>query len=158
MKSILIILTLVFSVHLLSATNLCADPRMETNKEFCHFILDPNNTDNEMFMASCDSVITVVEKAASTTGVSASCEDSNRVASGYARVTKTLPEAALPGVPGSSFSFTSDQSDTPCTMVESNGRAYTSTKWRSVVKVGAKKKNGGPIDVQYELICSDGRQ
>ena len=55
--------TLLFwiSVCLVTVNAASADPRMETNNNFCHFILDPVNTDNEIFVAGCDSAITTVE-------------------------------------------------------------------------------------------------
>jgi hypothetical protein len=46
---------------------------METNNNFCHFILDPDNTDHEVFLAGCNAIITVAEKpAASEVGSSGS--------------------------------------------------------------------------------------
>ena len=126
-----------------------ADPRMETNKNFCHFILDPDNTDNEVFAAGCDSVITVVEKPVSADKGKIACEE--YVASGYGTLTRILPPTAIPLPPGTQITFTSKDSNTPCTMVESNGRAYKSYKWQSTIKVDNLKK--GLVKVTYELLC-----
>ena len=85
------VLLLLISVHIIFAVTASADPRMETNDNFCHFILNTGNTDNEVFLAGCDSVITVVEKLDDAGGITAKCEESNYMASGYATVTKTVP-------------------------------------------------------------------
>jgi hypothetical protein len=156
MKKIIILLLFV-SVYLLLAVSASADPRMETNKDFCHFILDPQNTDNEVFVADCGSVITTVEKTDKTGTTQIKCEASNRIASGYATVTRLVQPAASPIAPGTTVMFTSDDSDTPCTMVESNGRAYTSKKWQSTIKAGRTSKRG-LVMVQYELFCEEGQQ
>jgi hypothetical protein len=155
MKRIFMFFLLVVPAYLLAALAVSADPRMETNKNFCHFILDPDNTDNEIFMAGCDSVITVVEKAANATHAQIQCNE-NAVASGYATVKKVVPLAAAPLPTGETSVLTSDMSDTPCTMVESNGRAYQSKKWQSTIKVDPGKK--GFVTVSFELFCQDGHQ
>ena len=88
MKRISIFLFLSVLSHLLVAATASADPRMETNKNFCHFILDPLNTDNEVFAAGCDSVITVVEKTTNADNALEQCEEDNYVANGHALVLK----------------------------------------------------------------------
>ena len=123
-KRIILLLLLVVT-HPIIVSIASADPRMETNNNFCHFILDPNNTDNEVFVADCGAVITTVEKIAKTGTVQIKCEANNRIASGYATVTNVVPQAASPIMPGTTVLFTNADSGTPCTMVESNGRAYT---------------------------------
>jgi len=155
MKQIMVLA--VFLSVLLFAVCVSADPRMETNKDFCHFILDSQNTDNEVFLADCGSVITVVEKTAQTGTARIKCEDSNRVASGYATVVKLVPQAASPVSPGTTVTFTNTDSDTPCTMVESNGRAYASKKWQSTIRAGRASKKG-VVTVQYEIFCEEGRE
>ena len=156
MKKLFVFLLLI-SVHIVFAMTASADPRMETNDNFCHFILNADNTDNEVFFAGCDSVITVVEKVAGAEGVTAKCEESNYMASGYAAVTKTVPQAAAPIPPGTTRKFTSTDTDTPCTMVESNGRQYRSQKWQSIIKVDrAYARN--PVKVTYEIFCQEGVQ
>jgi hypothetical protein len=152
-----IILALFILPNFLFAINAAADPRMETNKNFCHFILDPQNTDNEVFLADCGSVITTAEKTEQTGTAKIKCEESNRVATGYATVTRLIQQAASPISPGATVTFTSDDSDTPCTMVESNGRAYTSKKWQSTIRAGRASKKG-VVTVQYEIFCEEGRE
>ena len=156
MKKLSVFLLLI-SVHIVFAVTASADPRMETNDNFCHFILNAQNTDNEVFLAGCDSVITVVEKVASAGQVTVNCEDNNLMANGYAAVTKVVPQAAAPIPPGTTLKFTSNDSETPCTMVESNGRQYRSHKWQSIIRVSsAVRKN--PVIVYYEIICQEGVQ
>ena len=156
MKIVSVLLLLIF-VHIIFAATASADPRMETNDNFCHFILNAENTDNEVFLAGCDSLITVVEKVAGAEGVTAKCEESNYMASGYATVTKTVPQAAAPIPPGTTRKFTSTDTDTPCTMVESNGRQYRSQKWQSTIRVSAAVRKN-PVAVYYEIICQEGVQ
>ncbi|MBM4145252.1 MAG: hypothetical protein FJ240_03115 [Nitrospira sp.] len=164
MKKGIVFSLLLVATHLLFVAIASADPRMETNNNFCHFILDPNNTDNEVFVADCAAVITTVEKTVQAGTTNFKCEESNRIASGYATVTKTVPREASPIPPGTTVVFTNADSGTPCTMVESNGRAYTSTNWESTIKAGplplAKNRISGTvmITVQYELFCREGRQ
>ena len=155
MKRIFMLFLLGVSAYLLAAVAVSADPRMETNKNFCHFILDPDNTDNEIFVAGCDSVITVVEKPVNAANAQIQCYE-NAAASGYAMVKKLVLLGAAPLPTGDTSVLTSDESDTPCTMVESNGRAYKSKTWRSTIKVDPAKK--GFVTVSFELFCQDGHQ
>jgi hypothetical protein len=150
-------LSVLVAAHLLAFAAASADPRMETNKDFCHFILDPKNTDNEVFVADCGSVITTIEKIENTGTVQIQCEENNRIASGYAAATKVVQQAASPVSPGTTVILTSDDSDTPCSMVESNGRAYISKKWWSSIKAGNASKKG-LVTLQYELFCQEGKQ
>ena len=130
---------------------------METNKNFCHFILNAGDTDNEVFLAGCNSVITVVEKVAAAGSATVQCEENNYMANGYGTATKIVPQAAAPIPPGTTLKFTNTDTDTPCTMVESNGRQYRSTKWQSITRVSqAVRKN--PVTVYYEIICQEGVQ
>ena len=147
---------IVLLVHVLFfiASSVSADPRMETNNNFCHFILDPIYTDNEVFVAGCDSEITTIETVP-TVSIKISCE--NAVASGFGEAKKVVPQSAILLSPGQSVKFTSDDSDTPCTMVESNGRAYTSHNWQSTIQVEATNRKGF-VRVHYMLFCKDGQQ
>ena len=156
MKLLSFFLALI-SVHIIFAAIAFADPRMETNDNFCHFILNADNTDNEVFLAGCDSVITVVEKVAGAGGATVNCEESNYMASGYAAVTKTVPQAAAPIPPGTTRKFSSSDTETPCTMVESNGRQYRSHKWQSTIKVD-RAYGRNPVKVFYEIFCQEGVQ
>jgi hypothetical protein len=157
MKKGIVLSLLLVAMHLIVVAIASADPRMETNNNFCHFILDPNNTDNEVFVADCGAVITTVEKIAKAGTVQIKCETNNRIASGYATVTKVVPQAVSPITPGTTVLFTNADSETPCTMVESNGRAYTSTKWQSTIRAGTSTRKG-LVTLQYELFCQEGEQ
>jgi hypothetical protein len=156
MKKLSVFLLLI-SIHIVFAATAFADPRMETNDNFCHFILNAQNTDNEVFLAGCASVITVVEKVAGAGEITVKCEESNFMANGYATVTKTVPQAAAPIPPGTTRKFTSTDTDTPCTMVESNGRQYRSKKWQSSIKVD-RAYGRNPVKVYYEIFCQEGVQ
>lgn len=140
--------------------NLCvvriasADPRMEINNDFCHFILDSVNTDNEVFVADCGAMITTTEKIDPTETVQTACEENNKIAGGYAVLKKVMQQSASPVAPGTTVFFSSDTSATPCTMVESNGTVYTSMKWQSLIKAGNVRN--GMVTVQYELFCQEG--
>jgi hypothetical protein len=145
-----IVVLLVF----LAAVQAPADPRIETNKTFCHFILSVENTDDEVFVAGCNSVITVRVPPPQAAGTKqANCE--NYVASGYIMLEKVLPQSQVPLTPGNSLTFTSADSDVPCTLVESNGREYRSHNWQSAVRV-RKNHTNDFVTVQYELLCRDG--
>jgi hypothetical protein len=146
---------LLFSLAfvLAAAPSAQADPRMETNHNFCHFILDPDNTDNEVFVAGCDSTIATVELPA-TGAAGAECE--RYVARGYGEREVVLPQAVTRIPAGSSRTFTNEDSDTPCTMVESNGRSYRSYKWQSTISVEATALPG-QVKVRYALLCVGGR-
>ena len=154
MKKIYIILFFLIFVQLCVVFPVSADPRMEINKNFCHFILDPTNTDNEVFVANCRAEITTNIPLAAKEGQVA-CE--GYVASGYGQVTRTIPQEAIPLKPGETLRFTNENSNVPCTMVESNGRAYTSNNWESVIKV-EKGKPKGFVKVTYSLFCREGYQ
>lgn len=145
---------LLAAVALLAAGgSASADPRMETNSNFCHFILDPQNTDNEVFVAGCDSEITTVEPQPAAAGPLA-CEYAT--ASGYGEAIKVIPQAAIAIPPGSEVHLTSEDSETPCTMVESNGRAYQSRTWRSSISVERAQRRGY-VRVRYSIFCQGGQ-
>jgi hypothetical protein len=147
-------LVLSVAIGLAAAPPAAADPRMETNRNFCHFIMDPANTDNEVFVAGCDSAITTVEVPPPPDTMGISCE--NRVATGYGERTVVVPQASIGIRPGTVLSFTSADSDPACTMVESNGRAYRSHNWRSKIQVEATRRPG-QVRVRHTLLCLDGR-
>ena len=153
MKKLYRIVLFCVPLFLLVATAVSADPRMETNNNFCHFILDPANTDNEIFVAGCNSEITTFE-AVPSASVQIMCE--NAVASGYGEATKVIPQSAIVIPSGKTLRFTSTDSDTPCTMIESNGRAYTSFNWKSSISVEPTNRKGF-VRVRYILFCQDGK-
>lgn len=154
MKQLISLLLVFFGLNMFIVSIASADPRMEINKDFCHFILDTVNTDNEVFVADCGAMITTTEKIVQTGTVQITCEENNKIASGYSVLNKVMQQTASPVPPGTTIFFTSDTSTTPCTMVESNGTAYTSMKWQSSIKAGNVKK--GMVTVQYELFCQEG--
>jgi hypothetical protein len=155
MKKLFGILIFLFFVHLCIISPVFADPRMEINDNFCHFILDPTNTDNEVFVANCRAEITTIVPIPAAKGGLVTCE--NYIASGFGQVTKMIPQEAISLKPGETLRFTNVNSETPCTMVESNGRAYTSSNWESIIKVDNGKPKGF-VKVTYRLFCRDGVQ
>ena len=111
------------------------------------------------FFAGCNSIITTLEKI-ETVGIvepKPNVPECNYIASGFAKRSKQMPPEAAPLAPGTTLTLTSDDSTTPCTMVESNGTAYKSHNWTSTIKVGAVKKRSGLVTVTYELFCQDGQ-
>jgi hypothetical protein len=60
MKKLVGMLMFLIFIHLCIVIPVSADPRMEINDNFCHFILDPTNTDNEVFVANCRDEITTI--------------------------------------------------------------------------------------------------
>lgn len=119
-----------------------ADPRIEVNQDntFAHFILDADDTDNEVFMGSLDVVgITVV----------------NNKANGFARFFSFDKDVGRTLVPGSEnqrkYSFTYEDTGVPCTIVDSNGTEYRSTDYISVVYVKKSYTN-------MKLKCFNGVQ
>jgi hypothetical protein len=171
MKKVMTIILLLGVVHLAGGLPAFADPRMEINKNFCHFILDPYNTDNEIFVGGCNpdiivlEIINPVQSEKITESKETTCEE-NYVAAGYATVTKLIPVEAVPVLPMTSLTITSDESEYPCTMVESNGRAYRSYNWWSSVKaerttrtytrVGGQYITKEYVQIVYELYCQEG--
>ncbi len=140
-------LSLAAAILLLAAPAL-ADPRMETNDDFCHFIEDVGNTDNEAFLADCGSTIVVDDDAGTATG--------------FAKLVRRLPRGMVESV-----TFTNEDGGGACTMVESNGTEYASNQWISKIRVirswGRKNENFAKhpfwsrlVTVIFELHCLDG--
>ena len=155
MKKLFIMLMFLSFVHFCMILPVFADPRMEINDNFCHFILDPTETDNEIFAANCRAEVTTIVPSVTAKEGMVTC--TNYVASGYGHVTRMIPKEAISIKPGETLRFTNEDSETPCTMVESNGRAYTSRNWESLIKV-EKGKTKGFVKVTYTLFCRDGVQ
>lgn len=135
---------LVAACILLSFGMANADPRMEINDNFAHMILDPNNTDDEIFVGGAAPQIW-------TDGAG----QANGVYEGAKLMSKEAVEALLQDHPGGA-AYTSDDSAAQCTMVESNGTAYASDDWISIVKV--RQPYRALNMVYYKLICRDGAQ
>ena len=148
-----------------------ADPRMEISDNFCHCILDPIDTDNEVFIADCQPFVTVEKSPENNMEPEENVESEENTedekyleneihcdgytAKGYAKVARRAPEVAAPLLAGQARIITSEDSKTPCVMVDSNGREYKSRNWVSSIKVSRPNKNG-LVWVVYELICLDG--
>jgi len=169
MKKITVFTVLFVAIVSFITPTASADPRMEICDNFCHCILDPIDTDNEVFVADCKPYITVeksvekiVEKNSETekdkeTEKCIECETNcgGYIAKGYAKVSRRVPEDTAPLKAGEERYLTSNDSYTPCVMVETNGRAYKSHNWESSIKVEKSNRNG-MVWVIYELICFDG--
>lgn len=155
MKKLFAMLMFLSFFHLCIIFPAFGDPRMEINNNFCHFILDPTETDNEIFVANCRAEITTIVPLSVAKEGMVACE--NYMASGYGQVVKMIPKEAISLKPGETLRFTNEDSNAPCTMVESNGRAYTSRNWESVIKVENGKPKGF-VKVTYRLFCRDGVQ
>ena len=143
-----------------------ADPRMEVNDNFCHFMHDYINDDNETFVAGANPVISVAQDQTS--------------ANGYCLVKRKLLKEQINH--DYKVNLTSDNSDETCAMVESNGTQYNSDTWTSSITVTPiykykrvyvkkgdddddddrkkviKKIDTGYVNVVYELSCLDGAQ
>ena len=139
MKGIIIFLILTFAASLAYA-----DPRMETRDNFCHMILDPDNTDNEVFVAGCNSQIVA---------------DGNGNATGYLKLTRWMPKEEAQAILGDNerrLSFTSGESGTACAMVDSNGTQYNSNDWES--KIIVRRPWRRINKVVYKLYCRNGAE
>jgi hypothetical protein len=134
MKTIIILAIVLF------AAITWADPRIEINDNFCHFILNPNNTDREIFVGGCDGRIFT---------------NGNGVARGFIKIVQLLAtqEANVMLGAENEYIFTNDDSDTPCTLVDSNGTEYVSDNWKSVIVYNPKTER-----LVYKLICRQAQQ
>jgi hypothetical protein len=165
MRKIIAFTGLFTAILFIVALTASADPRMEITDNFCHSILDPIDTDNEVFIAQCQAVITVGKKTENDNGPQEIPEtgETNEdkiycdgyTAKGYFKVHRKISELAAPIPAGQKIIFTSDDSETACYMVESNGREYRSRDWVSSIRVSRPNKRG-MVWVVYELICLNG--
>ena len=165
MRRISVFIILFISMFFFNAITASADPRMEINDNFCHCILDPIDTDNEVFIAACKPSITVAKNLEKNIEADQNMETEKNLeneiycdgysANGFARATRRAPEVAAPLPAGGERILTSDDSETPCVMVDSNGREYRSRNWVSSIKVSRANKKG-LVWVVYELVCLDG--
>jgi hypothetical protein len=151
MKRLVVLSLLLVLVHFLVVFDASADPRMEINDDFCHFILDPLDTDNEVFVADCGCKITVAENLAGSGNQIIECGE--YMASGYAKVKMRMPEAAAPPP----VSFTYADTGTPSNMVDSNGIQYESYNWKSTIQVRPLNRDGY-VRVIYTLDCRSNRE
>lgn len=135
MKKLMYFIVVMF---VLGISTVSADPRMEINDNFAHMILDPVNTDDEIFISGADSFIRA---------------DGAGNADGFFKKQMRLDRNKILRLFGEEkvIRFTDEDSATPCTMVESNGTEYESNNWISIIRIKHKW-------VDYELNCYDGVQ
>ena len=90
-----------------------ADQRMETVGGFCHFVINPDNEDNEIFVSNC---------------VSSIVQNNNRTGTGW-----VLKKVKYPGIllPVSNLMLTGAETGINCVMVDSNGTTYVTQDWIS---------------------------
>ena len=137
--------------------SLYADPRMDTDEGYCHFVLNNANQagDNESFMSNAESAIAV--------------DNNNTVANGYCTAeVKSAPAQVVPGaldaiqggnVAGKVRLTNADFVDLPCAMVESNGTTYNAARWISLIRwERSSVRREREINVDYSLRCFRGRQ
>lgn len=139
----------LFLIFLLPAL-VWADPRMETTDNFCHFIHNTINSDDESFLADCGSQISV--------------SDTKRVAQGFAYIERhRLPvgfdEVTTLFEKGNKTEIVITGEDFPglaCTLVDSNGTEYKTERWVNRIFFKAKKgKRFGKA--VYQLHCIDAK-
>jgi hypothetical protein len=127
-----------------------ADPRMETTDNFCHFIHNTTNADDESFIADCGSQISVND----TTGVAQGYAYvvRNHVPVGFDEVTTLFSQGRKAEVVITSEDF----QGLACALVDSNETQYNSTKWinRIFFKANRGRRFG---TVVYQLHCIDAR-
>jgi len=105
---------LMFFIALGLSGILCADQRMETVGGFCHFVINPNNADNEIFVSNC---------------VSSIVQDNNGNVDGYVSMRVNYPGVLLPV---GNLNLTGESTGINCVMVDSNGTTYVTQDWNSI--------------------------
>jgi hypothetical protein len=128
-----------------------ADQRMETVGGFCHFVVNPQNADNEIFVSNC---------------VSSIIQNNDGTGTGF-----VLKKVEYPGLllPVGDLRLTGAETGINCVMVDSNGTTYVTQDWTSLYKVirrpnrPAKYSHKTParpplFSITYELTCENGNQ
>ena len=134
MKAIYLMVLVLFS------SVVQADQRFETVGGFCHFVLNPENDDNEVFFANCQN--SIVQNNDGTGRGSTIIEV--KYPFGSAPIEKTLI-------------LTGEETGIPCVMVDSNGTTYSTLDWTSKYQYRPPRgKNRSTVI--YEMICSNGQQ
>ena len=124
---------------------------METTDNFCHFIHNNTNADDESFIADCGSHISVNDTTGVAQGYAYVVRE--RLPVGFDEMTTLLGKGNKTQVVITS----ADYSDVPCALVDSNGTQYNSTTW--VNRIFFKAKKGRHFGtVVYQLHCIDARQ
>lgn len=158
MRYLPVVVASCFALILINVSFVSADPRMEINDNFCHAILDTDDTDNEVFVSECSPslVVNTIEAAdlmvEKDTHMDTTC--TYKKATGFASVIKIMPEATAPLPATTELIYTSGETTSKCTMVDSNGTKYKSVDWISRIKVSEQKE--GYVRVIYEVTCFDG--
>jgi len=127
-------------VLVLFASVVQADQRFETVGGFCHFILNPNNDDNEVFFANCMNSIV---------------QNNDGTGSGSTLVKVSYPFGAAPI--SETTVFTGEETGIPCVMVDSNGTTYSTLDWPSIYRFKPPRGKHHST-VNYEMVCSNGQQ
>lgn len=117
-----------------------ADLRMEVDGDFTHFVIDPDETDNEYYAGGSGPNIWT---------------DGAGNANGYSRVERQMP-CGFVAFEDNPWNLTYQNAELTCTMVESNGTAYTSDTW--VRNMSKGQEVGGLCAYEFELACFDGVQ
>jgi len=132
---------LYLTVLVLFSSVVQADQRFETVGGFCHFILNPDNDDNEVFFANCENSIT---------------QNNDGSGEGSTHVVVKYPLGGEPIVKTTYFD-NETAPNIPCVMVDSNGTTYVSNDWYSKYKYRAGRRHK-PAQITFSMVCSNGRQ
>lgn len=118
---------IILVVSMIACTSVIADQRFETNNGFCHFVLNPNNANNEVFFANCLNSIV---------------QNNDGTGSGATYIKARFPIGGAPIA--ESLTLTGDETGIACNMVDSNGTQYTTNDWTSeYVLIKHKHKRKG---------------
>lgn len=130
---------LLLSLALLLSTPAMSDQRFETVGGFCHFILNAQNDDNEVYFANCLNSIV---------------QNNDGTGNGSTIILVTYPTGSAPI--SEDITFTGTDTGIPCIMVDSNGTTYQTNDWDSEYKILPSKNN---LDrVSFSLSCRNAQQ
>jgi hypothetical protein len=129
---------ILLAVTMITYTSVIADQRFETNNGFCHFVLNPNNANNEVFFANCQN--SIVQN-----------DDGTGTGTTYIRVQFPIGDAPI----AESLALSGDETGIACNMVDSNGTQYTTNDWTSEYvlienKGGRDYKHKGERDYKHK--------
>jgi hypothetical protein len=144
----------ILAVSMIACTSVIADQRFETNNGFCHFVLNPNNADNEVFFSNCRNAIV---------------QNNDGTGTGTTYIKAQFPIGGAPIA--KSLALTGDETGIACNMVDSNGTQYTTNDWTSEYTLIKHRHKGGlsrfkhrwhdkrnADTVIFSLICRNGQQ
>ena len=169
--------TVVLCVVLAATTSflfgfLRADQRMETNDGFCHFQIDPNDADVEVFAANCvHSIYADQNGQADGATTYALLYPRGRTPIGNVNGLLRRRDAGLPpprgcvrNVPAATAEtppeedilcrrrLTGERTGAPCNLVDSNGTQYATNFWTAIYDLTADGT------VTYSLDCRNADQ